>query len=144
MKNAKQILLLLCLVGTLGMNAQKDNKQTADYYTEQIEAFKQCFKDKSGDKLKPYLSSDIAFPPFLPKEHVTSDRIDNVLSQLFTKQLNSMEVKKSKPGKVTIAYNIVGAGKRKSALLFNDEGEITKIEIIENLMKEARAKRNGQ
>ena len=143
MKNAKRILFLLCLVSTLGINAQKDNKQTADY-TEQIEAFKQCFKDKSGDKLKPYLSSDIAFPPFLPKEHVTPDRIDNVLSQLFTKQLNSMEVKKSKPGKVTIAYNIVGAGKRKSALLFNDAGEITKIEIIENLMKEARAKRNGQ
>ncbi|MCC1484375.1 hypothetical protein [Winogradskyella immobilis] len=114
MKNLKRILLLLCLVGALGMNAQKKNKQTVDY-TEQIEAFKQCFKDRSGDKLKPYLSSDIAFPPFLPKEHVTPDRIDNVLSQLFTKQLNSMEVKKSKPGKVTIAYNIVGAGKRKSA-----------------------------
>ena len=143
MKNAKRILFLLCLVSTLGINAQKDNKQTADY-TEQIEAFKQCFKDKSGDKLKPYLSSDIAFPPFLPKEHVTPDRIDNVLSQLFTKQLNSIEVKKSKPGKVTIAYNIVGPGKRKSAILFNEEGEITKIEIIENLMKEARAKRNGQ
>jgi len=140
-----RILLLLCLVSTLGVNAQKKKKKakTADY-TEQIEVYKQCFKDNNGDKLKPYLSSDIAFPPMLIRENVTPDRIDNVLRQLFAKQLNSLVVKKSKPGKVTIEYNIVGTGKRKSALLFNEEGKITKIEVIENLMKEARARRNGQ
>lgn len=141
--SAKRILLLICLVTTLGAVAQKKKKKakTADY-TEQIEVYKQCFKDNNGDKFKPYLSSNIAFPPMLTRENVTPERIDNVLRQLFTKQLNSIVVKKSKPGKVTIAYNIVGTGKRQSALHFDEEGKVTRIELVENLMAEARAKNN--
>jgi len=139
----RHILLFMCLVSTLGANAQNKKSTTADY-TRQIETYRQCFQDKNGDKLKPYLSSDIAFPPFLPKERVSPEGIDNVLKQLFVKHLKSLVVIETKSGKATIAYDISETGKRQSALYFNEEGKITKIELIENLMTEARKRRNGQ
>ncbi|MCC1484374.1 alpha/beta hydrolase family protein [Winogradskyella immobilis] len=128
----KYISLLFIFIISMGVNAQD--------YSEVIEIYKECFKDKSGDKLKPYLSSDFTISGVSNKE-----QIPLALNQLFTQlPLTSLTVKETNTTNTLINYNFNGLGERTSAMHFNDKRKITKIELFDNLVNESRERRNAK
>lgn len=126
------MLLAITTVFTFNLKAQEGGK-----YSEQIEAYKQCFTDKSGDKIKPFLISGISFPPF-PQDRLTPDVMDRVFVQYFSSELVSIKVKSTKPGEVMLIHDygdFQGLGERESAIFFNEEGKITRIQEVEAIIK---------
>jgi len=56
-----------------------------------------------------------------------------------------MTILENTPGEAKIKYDFVGLGVRKSSILFDADGKITKIELVENLIKmEQEAQRQQQ
>ena len=120
---------------TTSVNAQ-DN---SNIYSEQIEAFRQCFENKNSETLAAHLSSDFILPT-VPKEQT-----ERALNQLFTQlPLTSLSIEERTKGKASIAYNFQGLGERRSAIHFDENGKITQVELFDNLIKETAERRNAK
>jgi len=130
-----QIMILLCLCITLQLNAQNGQNR----YTRQIDSFRQCFENKDAEHLTAYLSAKFSLPTVAPEQ------TERALKQLFGQlPLISLTVKENTDGKVLIAYDFEQLGERTSAIHFNEKGNITKIELFDNLINESREQRSKQ
>ena len=115
------------------------NTLKAQDYTNQITVFKQCFEEKSPEKLKPYLSDQLVFA------NIPATNNSVILNQIFSQiPLKTLTLKEAEKGKALINYDIQGLGKRESAIFFDDEGKITKIELIDNLIKQGQEQQRQQ
>ena len=133
------LLTFFVLLGQAQATAQ-------DQYQAQIEAFQQCFQDKNGNKLKAYLIPDISFPP-IPQNRLTPEFKDRLFQQFFSSIMVSVEVKSTEPGEVTMIYDygdFQGLGKRESVILFNEEGMITRIQEVEDIIQISIDRRNAE
>lgn len=101
-------------------------------YTKQVEAFKQSFAEKNPDPIKPFLSPELAFYSY--PTGATSQILSQVVANLPT--LNTIEITESKPGEITVQYSFTALGERESKIRFDETGNITKIELIDNLLEE--------
>lgn len=117
-------ILIICFLGTQFIIAQD--------YSKQIDAFEQSFSKKSVDPLKQYVSPTLKFDP-IPVAN-TPAILTNIVSNL--PKLNSMTILESSEGKAKIKYDFVGLGVRESYVHFDSEGKFTRIELIENLIKQ--------
>lgn len=134
------MLLAITTVFTFNLKAQEGGK-----YSEQIEAYKQCFTDKSGDKIKPFLAADISFPP-VPQDRL-AELMDRLLQEIFSSPLLSLEVKSIQPGEVVMVHDygdFQKLGRRESTIFFNEEGKITRIEEIEAIIRIASERRQNE
>lgn len=128
MKTIKITLIIsFILVSTLNVVAQD--------YSKQINAFKQSFVEKNTEKLNPYLSSVLKFDP-IPVAN-TPAIIANIVKQL--PKLNSLIIVESDTGKVKVKYDFEALGVSESYIHFDNIGKITRIEFIENLIKQQMA-----
>ena len=128
MKNIKNTLIIsFILVSTLNVSAQD--------YSKQINAFKQSFAEKSIEKLNPFLSSVLKFDP-IPAAN-TPAIIANIVKQL--PKLNSLIIVESDTEKAKVKYDFEALGVSESYIHFDDVGKITRIEFIENLIKQQMA-----
>jgi len=115
------------------------NTVNAQDYTKQIEALKLSFKENSSKKLLPYISSGLTFIG------IPSASNGQILNQIFSQiPLNSLKMKTQEKGKALINYDIQGLGKRESAIHFDSEGKITKIELVDNLIKQEQEQQQKQ
>ncbi|NAS32373.1 hypothetical protein GTQ40_15420 [Flavobacteriaceae bacterium R38] len=115
------------------------NTSNAQDYTKQIEALKLAFKDKSPEKLLPYISSELAFEGIPPA--MKSQILNQIFSQI---PLKTLSIKETKKGQALINYDIQGLGNRASAIHFDNEGKITKIELVDNLIKQGQERQRQQ
>ena len=131
------VVVILLVVLSMGLRAQQNKVN----YRAQITAFKQSFKDKNLEQLKPYLSPNLVFPV----GNRSPEQTERVLLQLFNQlPLISMELKKTSEGSAVIHYNFENLGERTSAVHFNEAGKITKIEVFNNLIEETRTRRQAE
>jgi len=127
-----RILLGFIFLASMSISAQN--------YTKQIEAFKESFKNKNSKKLQSHLSSGFSLPSITNKVQIPIG-----LDQLFTQlPYISLEVKEHIKNKVLVTYNFEQLGERTSAVHFNDKGEITKIELFDNLINQSIERRNAK
>jgi dienelactone hydrolase len=124
-KSKKNVLLLVLVFGTLGSISAQD-------YSKQINAFKQSFEEKSIEPIKPFISEELKFDP-IPVAN-TPAILTNIVSNL--PKLNSLTIIETFKGKVNVKYNFVGLGIRESAIHFDEEGKIARVELIENLIQQ--------
>jgi dienelactone hydrolase len=125
------IVLIFFFALNLSLNAQD--------YSRQIAAFEQGLAEKSVALLNAYVSSTLKFDP-IPVAN-TPAILNNIVSNL--PKLNSMTILESSEGKAKIKYDFVGLGVRESYIHFDAEGKFTRIELIENLIKqEMEAQKN--
>ena len=117
----KATVFLLMLCTSLGAIAQD--------YSKQINAFEQSFSEKSVTPLKEDVSPELKFDP-IP----VANTLNNIVSNL--PKLNSMTILESSEGKAKVKYDFVGLGVRESHVYFDAEGKFTRIELIENLIKQ--------
>lgn len=104
----------------------------AQDYSKQINAFEQSFSEKSVTPLKEYVSPELKFDP-IPVAN-TPAILNNIVSNL--PKLNSMTILESSEGKAKVKYDFVGLGVRESHVYFDAEGKFTRIELIENLIRQ--------
>lgn len=124
-KSSKTVsILLIALSTSMGCIAQD--------YSKQIDAFKQSFAEKSVAPLEPYVSPELKFDP-VPVAN-TPAILANIVSNL--PKLNSITIIESTEGKAKVKYDFVGLGVRESAVYFDKTGKYTRIELIENLIKQ--------
>lgn len=109
-------------------NAQTSNGD----YTQQINTLKESFAKKSIDALKTYISPSLKFGP-IPAQN-TPAILTNVVSNF--PKLNSLEILESKVGEAQVKFDFVGLGVNESTILFDEDGKISKIEFIENIILE--------
>lgn len=121
-------LLVLLSISTISTISAQD-------YSKQIEAFKQSFIEKSIENVKPYLSAELKFDP-IPAAN-TSAIMTNIVSQL--PKLNSLTLLENQTGKAKVKYDFVGLGMSESYIFFNEADKITRIEFVENLIKQQMA-----
>lgn len=116
-------LLLGCLTVAHAQNAN---------YQKQIDAFQKSFAEKSIDPVKSYISPELKFYTY------PAGATPQILGQVFSNlpSLNSIAIIESKVGEAQIHYNFSGLGERNSSIRFNEEGKITKIELIDHLLVE--------
>jgi len=105
---------------------------SAQDYSQQIEAFKQSFVEKSVDPLKFFISPELAFFTY------PASATQQILSQVFSNlpKLNSIQIIESNMGEAQVRYNFTGLGERNSSIQFDEQGQITKINLIDNLLEE--------
>ncbi len=128
MKTIKITLIIsFILVSTLNVIAQD--------YSKQINAFKQSFAEENTEKLNPFLSSVLKFDP-IPVANTTAI-IANIVKQL--PKLNSLIIVESDTGKAKVKYDFEALGVSESYIHFDNVGKITRIEFIENLIKQQMA-----
>ena len=104
----------------------------AQDYSKQIEAFKQSFAEKSVTPLKQYVSPELKFDP-IPVAN-TPVILTNIVSNL--PKLNSITIIESSQGIAKVKYDFVGLGVPESDVHFDESGKFTRIELIENLIKQ--------
>jgi len=119
-----KVILILCFLGFQSIAAQD--------YSNQIEAFEQSFSEKSVKPLNQYISATLKFDP-IPVAN-TPAILNNIVSNL--PKLNSMIILESSDGQAKVKYDFVGLGVRESQVYFDTEGKFTRIELIENLVKQ--------
>tara|TARA_R110002072_G_scaffold106447_2_gene232486 strand:+ start:29000 stop:30331 length:1332 start_codon:yes stop_codon:yes gene_type:complete len=124
-KATKTTLILLFVFSTINTAFTQD-------YSKQIDAFKQSFVEKSVSPLKPYVSPELKFDP-VPVAN-TPAVLNNIVSNL--PKLNSMTIIESSQGMAKVKYDFVGLGVRESDVHFDESGKFTRIELIENLIKQ--------
>lgn len=129
--NFKFKLLAVLIIFSFSNGFNCVQAQTMDY-TKQINALKQSFDDKSPEALKPHISSNLSFGSYPAGVTV------QILGQVFKSfpKILTLQTLEVKSGEALLEYNFTAWGKRKSRLLFNEEGEIVGIELIDNLLKE--------
>lgn len=108
------------------------NYLSAQNYGEQIKAFKESFNKKDIGIIQPFLSDSLKFSP-LPVQN-TIPILTNIVTKL--PELNTLKVVSSEKGKVVAKYDFKQLGESESKILFNANGKITKIEFVENLIKQ--------
>jgi pimeloyl-ACP methyl ester carboxylesterase len=128
----------LVVLGTLFLIAPTVSAQD---YTKQVDALAESFNSKSIESVKTYLSADLQFGP------VPAVNSPAILTQMVTNfpALNSLEIIKSKDGEAIVKYNFVQLGENESSILFDEEGKITKIEYLEEIiMQQIQAQQRMQ
>ena len=130
MKIIKRTLLsviVLCFLGASAM-AQTD-------YTAQVNALKKSFAEKKPDAIKPYVSDKLAFASYPAGASL------QILGQVFMSlpALNSLEILSQKKGEAEVRYDFTALGKRTSKILFDETGKLTKLFLVDNLLKEQAA-----
>ncbi|MBO3699691.1 alpha/beta hydrolase [Roseivirga sp. E12] len=101
-------------------------------YSKQVEALKLSFGAKNSEAIKPYVSESLSFGTY--PAGVTIQILGQVFNNL--PKLNSLDIVSQKEGEASVKYNFDGLGDRSSKLLFDQEGKITKLELIDNLLRE--------
>jgi len=103
---------------------------SAQEYTKQVDALAESFNSKSIESVIAYLSADLQFGP------VPAANSQAILTNMVTNfpPLNSLEIIESKDGVATVKYSFVQLGENESSILFNEEGKITKIEYLEEIV----------
>ena len=103
---------------------------SAQDYTKQVDALAKSFNSKSIESVKAYLSADLQFGP------VPAANSQTILNSMVTNfpPLNSLEIIESKDGEAIVKYNFVQLGENESSILFDQEGKITKIEYLEEIV----------
>lgn len=127
MKNVKRTLILFivfcfCVVK---VTAQTD-------YTPQVKALKKSFDEKGVEAIKPYISDELAFGTYPAGASL------QILGQIFNNlpKLNSLEILNQKKGEASVRYDFMALGKRESKILFDDAGKVTKLDLVDNLLRE--------
>ncbi|MHA7059626.1 dienelactone hydrolase family protein [Aquimarina sp. M1] len=105
---------------------------TAQDYSKQIKAFEQSFSKKSVVPLQEYISPNLKFDPIPVKNTLVI--LNNIVTNL--PKLNAMRILESSEGKAKIKYDFVDLGIRESYMYFDTDGRFTRIELIENLIKQ--------
>lgn len=124
-KASKTVSILLFAFSTVTCAIAQD-------YTKQMAAFEQSLAEKSVSPLKPYVSQELKFDP-IPVAN-TPAVLNNIVSNL--PKLNSVTIIESVQGMAKVKYDFVGLGVRESNVHFDDSGKFTRIELIENLIKQ--------
>ncbi|MDA3944293.1 MAG: alpha/beta hydrolase [Bacteroidetes bacterium] len=138
-----------CLVYLLG--AQKANKiknstlglafilsftipthLTAQEYSQQVKAFEESFNQKDVTIIKAFLSDSLKFPPLTIQN--TLPVITNIVTKL--PELKSLQIQNSEKGKVSVRYDFEQLGMSESAINFDANGRITRIEFVEHLIQQ--------
>ncbi|NAS30732.1 hypothetical protein GTQ40_07095 [Flavobacteriaceae bacterium R38] len=137
MKNSKMIqktglFLFFLVMIILNVKAQD--------YSKQIDAFAKSFASKDISILQPYMSPELKFGK-IPVAN-TPAIMKNIVTNL--PKLNSMTIIDSEQGKAKIAYDFVGLGKSESFIYFDDDGKITRIKLVENLINQEQQARRQQ
>lgn len=126
MKNNKIILSIIMLSLMIATTYGQTN------YSEQINALKKSFDGKNPDAVQPYVSDQLSFASY------PAGATMQILGQVFNNlpKLNKLEILSQKKGQAKVRYDFTALGVRESNLLFDDEGKIIKLELIDNLLKE--------
>jgi len=108
------------------------NDLSAQNYDKQIKAFEESFNQKGITVIQPFLSDSLKFEPLTVQNTIP------ILTNIVTKlpELNVLEILNSEKGKVLAKYDFEQLGKSESAIHFNADGKITKIEFVENLIRQ--------
>lgn len=104
----------------------------AQDYSQQVNAFKQSFKTKSLEPIKPYIGKELKFDP-IPIAN-TAAILKNIVTKL--PQLNSLTILETSANKVQVKYDFAGLGVRESAIHFDGEAKFARIELVENLIQQ--------
>lgn len=129
-KNTKTMVIVSTLFLSVTGSAQD--------YAKQVAAFTKSFADKNTEALQPYMSDSLKFGK-IPVAN-TPAIMGNIVKNL--PKLNSMTIVESEKGKAKVAYDFVGFGKSESFIHFDDEGKMTRILLVEDLInQEAEARR---
>lgn len=123
-KAKKVIYLFLSIVFSANLMAQD--------YSTQVEALKKSLAEKESSYLKEHIVPELKFDP-IPVQN-TPAILKNLVNNL--PQLNKIEILKSVPGKALVRYDFQLMGQMESFIHFNTEGKITRIEFIENLIRQ--------
>lgn len=129
--NSIMIILILFISSLQGI---------AQDYSTQIDVFAKSFAEKNVSALSLHTSAELKFDPVPVANTLTI--LKSIVSQL--PKLNSMTILESENGKAKVKYDFDGLGISESYLFFNDSGKITRIEFIENLIKQQMAVQQRQ
>ncbi|GAB5524432.1 MAG: hypothetical protein Roseis2KO_23040 [Roseivirga sp.] len=127
------LVLILISCFSAGLRAQSQD------YTAALAALEESFKKGNPEVLSAHTSEELAFGPYPASVTPT------ILKQFFSGQLKlkSFEVTATKTGEALIKYDIYGLGVRESRVLFDDEGKIRRIELVDNIIRlQAEAQRD--
>jgi len=108
------------------------NDLSAQDYGQQVNAFEKSFNKKDITIIQPFLSDSLKFEP-LPVQN-TIPVLTNIVTKL--PELNELEILSSENGEVSAKYDFEQLGISESKIHFNENGKITKIEFVENLIKQ--------
>ena len=105
--------------------------QESPDYTVQIAALKKAFDESNPEHLKAHVSDDLAFGPY------PASLTPTILGQFFSGQLKlkEMEVLGTEKGAANIRFDIYGLGEQTAKVLFNEAGKITRIGLIDDVIK---------
>ncbi|WP_425390771.1 alpha/beta hydrolase [Ekhidna sp.] len=120
--NVRAAVTCFLILGACSLSAQDYNKQ--------VEALKRSFESKDAKYIEPHLSSGLKFDP-MPAEN-TGPILNNIITKL---PFISLEFVEAAENTATIKYEFQGLGERTSAVHFDSEGKIIRVELIENLIK---------
>ncbi|MEQ9467935.1 MAG: hypothetical protein RLN88_11025 [Ekhidna sp.] len=100
-------------------------------YTAQVEAFRKSFENKDISHIKPHISPELKFDP-VPVAN-TPAVLNNIVTNL---PLISIKIIDVETGKAKVYYNFDLMGERESYIHFDESGQIVRIELVENLVKQ--------
>jgi len=118
------LVLMLSIFSSIDLSAQD--------YNQQVEAFEKSFNKKEINIIQPFLSDSLKFEP-LPVQN-TIQILTNIITKL--PELNSLQILSSEKGKISAKYDFEQLGISESKIHFDENGKITKIEFVENLIKQ--------
>ena len=105
----------------------------AQNYSKQVDAFEKGFETKNTDAIKEYISPELSFRAF--PAAVTPQILTQVFNNL--PKLRGIEIVENAPGEVLLSYDFAPPlGTRESKMMFDGDGKITAIELIDNLLKQ--------
>ena len=141
MRNILRIMVLVLTMTIIPSSTYAVQAQSGKTdYSKQVNAIKESFENKNSEKLMPHLSSEFIVPTSKSREQTQRG-----LNQIFARlPFISLEIKESTQRKALIKYNFEQIGEKISSIHFNDKGEITKIELFDNLINEAVERRNAK
>lgn len=114
---------------------------SAQDYTKQVGALAESFNTKSIESVNEYLSADLQFGP------IPAANSPVILTNMVTNlpRLIALEILESKDKEAIVKYKFVRLGENESSIMFNEDGKITKIEYLEEIvMEQIRAQQRLQ
>lgn len=145
-----QITFVLgCILFLLGNRLVKKSKNTAlglvivsftalsgglmaQDYSKQVKAFEKSFNQKDVTVVQPFISDSLKFDP-VPAQN-TLPVLTNIVTNL--PKLNSLQIQNSEKGKAYVKYDFEQLGISESNIHFDQNGKITRIEFVENLVQQ--------
>lgn len=123
-KSTVSPLLILCTLFLFAPGVSAQN------YTTQIEALAESFNTNNIEPVKAYLSAYLQFGP-IPAANTPA-----ILTNMVTNfpPLKALKIVESKNGEAVVKYHFVQLGENESSILFDEEGKITKIEYLEEIV----------